>query len=254
MLSRDIKKLLTKKPTFASLLDEATHPYGNSRKHKAAINKEETPAVAEAEPTKGLPFGKSRKHKKALGKSQELPPENEPAPETEVDPNSEVATIVDEPLDAPAAQTPETEADEVDPEAEAADAEVEAEDAATAEEDATAKIEDEVEEQEVKEEEHDTARVMSIDRRHLNRDLAELCATETDVFPINSIREILSRCNLKIVDDEGNDIEVVLTGADGNTDLQLAYNNGQRISNSALVLYWHRIDNKFMYDINAYLS
>jgi hypothetical protein len=256
MLSRDIKKLITKKPTFASLLDEATKPYGNSRKHRAAINKEEAPAAAASEPSKGLPFGKSRKHKQAITKAApaeaEAPVEEIPEEEYEDDPLA-TATDMEEAPDADAG------AEEEAPEDPAAEAELEAEagaedEAAAAEEEAADAIADEVEEQEVKQDEHDHARVMSIDVRKINKTLAVLCAKQVDSFPINSIREILALYNLKMVDEDGNDLQVALIGADGNTDIELAYTNGQRISNSALILYWHRIDNQLMYDVNAYLS
>jgi hypothetical protein len=247
---------LKESSVFASLLDEATKAVGNSRKIKAALSKAETPAEQPA-PAKGLPFGNSRVHREKLKKqtAPEETPTTDPAERSDTDP------LPVDPVDLSQAETPE--ADPSNPESELAPEEADTigdgeqepdQDVATAEQEAADEIADEVEEQEVKDDEHEHARIMFIDRRHLNKDLAELCAKETDTFPINRIREILSQCGLILVDDEGNDMEVVLTGADGNTDIALAYNNGQRISNSALVLYWSRNDSSNSLNVNAYLS
>jgi hypothetical protein len=98
------------------------------------------------------------------------------------------------------------------------------------------------------------SRIMSIDRTKINKELKVMCVQSSTSIPINTIKEILKKYKLKLVDDDGHDADIKLIGVDGNTDIELAYENGKVIDNSAMVLYWHQIERTDQFEFHCYLS
>lgn len=98
------------------------------------------------------------------------------------------------------------------------------------------------------------SRLLTIDRTKINKQLKELSLEPAPHVPINKIKEVLAKFDLKLINDDGRDFDGKLVGVDGNTDIELAYKNGKRVGNSAMVLFWHQIERTDMYEFHAYLS
>jgi hypothetical protein len=91
-----------------------------------------------------------------------------------------------------------------------------------------------------------TVRILTIDKSKCNRELKELSdQTDHQAIPIKRVKDIIAKYNVVLVDENYK-----FLGRSGNADLELKTTKGIPVSNSALVIYWNRVDNF----INIYLS
>ena len=94
-----------------------------------------------------------------------------------------------------------------------------------------------------------TTRILTIDKVRCNKELKDLVEQQAlQAIPINKVKEILKSANVSLVDTEYR-----FVGRSGNADLKLVSSKGIPISNSALIVYWNRIDTS-TFELNIYLS
>jgi hypothetical protein len=112
-------------------------------------------------------------------------------------------------------------------------------------------IEDVEEEGEV--EPQGKVRLLTIDRKNINKELKELLREPKSIFPLTQIKTIINKYDIKPIDDDGSEIEIKLKGTDGDLDFTLASKDDRMISNSALIVYWHKNEDG-TYNFNVYCS
>ena len=225
-----------------SIVAKTPKNIGRIAKHKNAVKKrlkgEEPTEETTSEETPSNPLSKSlgkiAKHRHAIrGRlKQDKPEEDTTGQEPEVDPLE----------DAPVDEEPETDED------------ITGQDELDAVDDEVDKQLDKEEEIETEEDNRAKSRLMSIDKVKINKALKEITLEPAPAIPINKIKEILQKYELKMVDDTGRETTPKLIGVDGNTDVELAYNDGRVIANSALVMYWHQLDRSEAFEFHFYLS
>lgn len=98
------------------------------------------------------------------------------------------------------------------------------------------------------------SRLLGIDRIKINKELKALCELPVRALPITSTKALLQRFGIKIVDDQGNDVDIKLNGDDGNTDFPLATLDNKSIKNSVITIYWHKNETEDNYNANIYLG
>lgn len=98
----------------------------------------------------------------------------------------------------------------------------------------------------------DKIRLLTIDRKNINKELKELLANPKSIFPLTQIKTIINKYDLTPIDDDGNEFEIKLKGTDGSIELTLSSKNAI-ISNSALIIYWHKNEDG-TYNFNVYCS
>lgn len=75
-----------------------------------------------------------------------------------------------------------------------------------------------------------------------------------DDLPVQSIDRLLRSFELRLIQEDGSDFEVILTGKEGRGRVLIADVSSDKPVNNRLVMSWYRYETTGRFDFNCYIS